>query len=112
MLTPTTTFQLRKFEDKDAWREFLQHHQNQDMTTFAETVITTIEKLIADHRGQRICIVCHGGVINVWAAKVLGLSAAMFFHPDYASVNRFAAASSGERSIVSLNETSHVRGML
>ena len=55
-------------------------------------------------------MVCHGGVINGWAGHVLGLGPQMFFNPDYTSINRFRAASSGERSIVSLNETAHLRG--
>ena len=35
---------------------------------------------------------------------------AVFFYPNYTSINRVAAASSGERSIVTINETSHLRG--
>ena len=33
-----------------------------------------------------------------------------FFHPNYTSIHRVAAASSGERSVLTLNETSHLRG--
>ena len=33
-----------------------------------------------------------------------------FFYPNYTSINRIAAARGGERSIVTLNETSHLRG--
>ena len=97
--------------DKEMWRQFLDDHQANDMSGFAATVNESIEDLIAAHRGDRIAVVCHGGVINVWAAKVLGLEASMFFEPDYTSVNRFVAASSGERSIQSLNETGHLRGL-
>ena len=49
-------------------------------------------------------------MINAWASTVLGLPVTLFFNPDYTSINRFMAASSGERSIVSLNETAHLRG--
>lgn len=95
--------------DKELWRRFVQEQQNEDMSTFADTVIKSIEEIIDGHRGQRVAVVCHGGVINVWAANVLGLGSSMFFEPHYTSINRFVAASSGERSIVSLNETSHLR---
>lgn len=97
--------------DKQRWRDFIANQQLEDMSGFSNIVVDSIEQMISDHRGQRIAIVCHGGVINVWAAKVLGLESGMFFEPHYTSVNRFAAASSGERSIVSLNETGHLRGL-
>ena len=79
---------------------------------FRERVITTLEELIAAHRGQRIAVVCHGGVINGYLAHVLGLAEFTrgFFYPNYTSIHRVAAASSGERSIVTINETAHLRG--
>ncbi|MEM7271638.1 MAG: histidine phosphatase family protein [Actinomycetota bacterium] len=97
--------------DKEAWRQFLQVEMQRDMSEFSATVVEALEGIIADHRGDRVAVVCHGGVVNVWAAHVLGLSPMMFFAPDYTSVSRFAAASSGQRSIVSLNELSHLRGI-
>ena len=33
-----------------------------------------------------------------------------FFYPNYTSIHRVAAARSGERSVLSLNETCHLRG--
>ena len=54
-------------------------------------------------------MVCHGGVINAWAAEVLGIEPRLFFDPTYTSINRFVAARSGERSLVSLNEAAHLR---
>lgn len=79
---------------------------------FADRTITTIEQIIADHRGERVAIVCHGGVINAYLAHVLGLPSATpgFFYPNYTSINRVAAASSGQRMVVTVNETSHLRG--
>ena len=32
-----------------------------------------------------------------------------FFYPNYTSIHRVAAARSGERSVVTINETSHLR---
>ena len=72
-----------------------------------------IQPLIDGHRGERIAVVCHGGVINAYLAHVLGLGGEMargFFYPNYTSIHRVAAASSGERSVVTINETSHLRG--
>lgn len=97
--------------DKERWRAFLAEQMQDDMSQFAATVVGSIEELIAVNRGRKIGIVCHGGVVNVWAARTLGLADQMFFEPHYTSISRFAAASSGERSILSLNEVSHLRGV-
>jgi 2,3-bisphosphoglycerate-dependent phosphoglycerate mutase len=79
---------------------------------FQTEVVTTVERLIGAHRGQKIAVVCHGGVINAYLAHVLGLvdAGAGFFYPNYTSINRVVAASSGERTIVTINETAHLRG--
>ena len=96
-------------EDKEAWRQFLLDEDLVDRGEWVGGVASTLEELIGQHRGQRIAVVCHGGVINAWATTTLGMGPKMFFNPDYTSINRFMAASSGERSIVSLNETAHLR---
>ncbi len=96
--------------DPVAWRAFLAAEAASDRRAFVDQVTTAIEALVAAHGGQRIVVFCHGGVINAWTGSILGLTPGMFFNPDYTSVNRFLAASSGERSIVSLNETAHLRG--
>lgn len=77
---------------------------------FRDRVLTSLETLISVHRGERIAVVCHGGVINTYLCHVLGLpDVGGFFYPNYTSIHRIAAASSGERSIVTINETSHLR---
>ncbi len=52
---------------------------------------------------------CHGGIINGYLSAMLGLDSLLFFVPDYTSVSRVRAARSGTRSLVSLNETAHLR---
>ncbi len=96
--------------DKEAWRRYVLEEAGIDRSAFGAEVAAALEGLIDRHRGQRIVVVCHGGVINAWACRVLGLTVTLFFNPDYTSINRFMAASSGERSVVSLNETAHLRG--
>ena len=75
---------------------------------FRYRVVSAIEGIIGDHGGQRVAVVCHGGVINGYLSHVLGLDtfARGFFYPNYTSINRVAAALSGERSVVTVNETS------
>lgn len=78
---------------------------------FAERVIGAIERIIGAHRSQKVAITCHGGVINAYVSHLLGIDPGQrgFFYPNYTSIHRVAAASSGERMIVSLNETTHLR---
>lgn len=79
---------------------------------FRARVVKSVEELIDAHPGQRIAVVCHGGVINTYLCHVLGLErpGGGFFYPNYTSINRIAAARGGIRSIVTINETSHLRG--
>ncbi len=77
---------------------------------FRSRIVAAIEGLIAAHGGDRIAIVCHGGVINGYLSEILGLGVNQgFFYPNYTSIHRVAAARSGERSIVTVNETTHLR---
>jgi probable phosphoglycerate mutase len=78
---------------------------------FRARAVQTIEELIEAHPAQRIAVVCHGGVINGYIAHVLGLTGSRgFFYPNYTSINRVAAARGGTRTVVTINETSHLRG--
>ncbi len=80
-----------------------------DIDTFQDEVVAAAEEIIARHKGQVVALVCHGGVINTYAASVLGLAnKAGFFQPAYTSINRFRAATSGPRSVLSLNELGHL----
>lgn len=100
-------------QDREAWRRFLAEEAGIDRSDFVAEVAHTLEAIVDAHRGRTVVVVCHGGVINAWAAHVLRLpSTQLFFDPAYTSINRFRAASSGERSVVSLNDRSHLRGEL
>ncbi len=103
-----------KAADDPRWHAMLAGEWSADESEedFRYRVVSSIEKIIADHGGHRVAVVCHGGVINGYLSHVLGLDtfARGFFYPNYTSINRVAAASSGERSVVTVNETSHLRG--
>jgi probable phosphoglycerate mutase len=78
---------------------------------FEPRVIGAFDQLIDRHAGHTIVVVCHGGVINVVLAGVLGLPTEPpgFFYPNYTSIHRIAASRSGVRSIITVNETAHLR---
>ena len=83
---------------------------DEDPSLFRARVVATVEDMIARHPGGRVVVVCHGGVINQYLAHVLGIETHIgFFYPKYTSIHRVMAARSGQRSIVSINEASHLR---
>ena len=83
----------------------------EDAHTFKPRVIEGVQRIIDAHPGERVVAVCHGGVINVALGWVLGLPRTLWFEPSYASISRVAAARSGIKSIASINETGHLRGI-
>ncbi|MFK8026104.1 MAG: histidine phosphatase family protein [Ilumatobacter sp.] len=84
----------------------------EDPAEFHDRTVTALDRIVREHRGERVAVVCHGGVINAYIGDALGLpvDARGFFYPNYTSINRMIASSTGVRSLVTLNETSHLRG--
>lgn len=84
----------------------------EDAHTFRPRVAEAVARMIGDHPGERVLAVCHGGVINVALAEIIGLSRSLWFEPAYASIHRIVASRAGIRTIRSINETGHLRGLL
>ena len=51
------------------------------------------------------------GTLNGERESVIRERTRVFFEADYTSINRFLAARSGQRAVVSLNERAHLREM-
>lgn len=102
-----------KATDYAAWKALAdgQFNPEVDILAFQDTVVRTLEGIVRGNPGKRVAVFCHGGVINVWASHVLKLTPRMFFEPGYTSMHRFLCASTGERNVVSLNETAHLRAV-
>ena len=98
-----------KRENFALWQAMATGAHGVDMSAFQARVVEAMEEIIATHAGHRVAVFCHGGVINVWAAHVLGMAPRVFFEADYTSINRFVCARGGQRSVVSLNERAHLR---
>ena len=64
--------------------------------------------MIERNPSKRVVVFTHGGVINVYLAHVLGISSALWFHPEYTSISRVLAAIGGTRSVGTVNETAHL----
>lgn len=99
-----------KREDYPAWKAFVDggYGEEVDMAEFAMRVSIGMEEIIRANAGRRVAVFCHGGVVNVWTAKVLGMAPSLFIDVAYGSISRFLCASTGERNIRSLNETGHL----
>ena len=86
------------------WEEF----GAESTATFRARVGATLDEVVAAHPGRRVVAVCHGGVINVATAVVIGLDRHLWFEPHYTSLSRLVASRTGVRSISSLNERAHL----
>jgi len=82
-----------------------------DATAFADLVFETIEAIIDRFPSKQVAVVCHGGVINLYLGRVLGIERALWFEPSYTSISRVRAARNGPRSVVSVNETAHLEAV-
>ncbi len=82
-----------------------------DPFVFRDTVTDAIERIVSENPSRKAAVVCHGGVINAYLSRILDIDDPTgFFYPNYTSIHRVMAARSGERSILTLNETAHLRG--
>ena len=98
--------------DYERWKALVQSgfYLDGEVADFRRTVVESLERVIEANAGRRVAVVCHGGVINCFAGSVLGVEEPfLFLDAGYTSISRFLVASSGERSVVSLNETGHLR---
>lgn len=85
--------------------------QEETAEEFSARVVSALDALIDAHAGQRIAVSCHGGTINAYLTHVLGLPVGPgFFYPNYTSIHRVAASRGGVKSILTVNETAHLRG--
>ncbi len=98
-----------KAADDPRWHAMIAGDWDLDPDEFQRSVVEAVDGIIADNPGRTVAAVCHGGTINAYLSAVLGLDKLMFFVPDYTSVSRVRASRSGPRSLVSLNETAHLR---
>jgi 2,3-bisphosphoglycerate-dependent phosphoglycerate mutase len=103
--------ELRETRDHH-WRAMIEGRWEElggeDPDMFQDRIVPCVDAIIGRFPGGRVAAVCHGGVINVYLAALLGLERHLWFEPGYTSISRVAAARTGERSVVTLNETAHL----
>jgi probable phosphoglycerate mutase len=96
------------------WKELIDNRwdgRDETQEQFTDRVFNAMEAIIEAHTGHNVAVVCHGGVINSYLARILGTAeTAGFFYPNYTSIHRVVAARTGQRQIITINETAHLRG--
>ena len=106
--------EVLKETDRERWDELATGSFGDAERTahFIATVNDAVDRIVADHRSQRVALACHGGVVNAYLARCLGFDPDTFlkFDVDYTSVTRVFASSHGHRSVLSVNERTHLRG--
>lgn len=75
--------------------------------TFRRRVIQTIEAILAQHPGQRVMVVCHGGVINAYLSMVLDIPRDMFFLPEHTSLS-IVRVLKGTYALQTINDFAHL----
>lgn len=77
---------------------------------FSERVLRALAHITADPPGERVAVVCHGGVINAILSHVLQLPRLLFFEPAYTSISRITY-DDGRYRLHSINEAAHLRNV-
>jgi 2,3-bisphosphoglycerate-dependent phosphoglycerate mutase len=113
-LSAYITMEELKATNHDTWRAMAEGRLSDvgiDIDAFWARVTSAIDGIAGRHPGGRVAVVCHGGVINAYTAAVLGLVEPLFFEPGYTSISRVLVSRAGTRSVRTLNETAHLRGL-
>jgi len=74
---------------------------------FRDRVFRTIEKIAADHVGQRVAVACHGGVIGTYLSLLWGADKDMVVHVHHTSITTVRAMDDYRR-VIAVNDFSHV----
>ena len=100
-----------KQTDYDEWLRLMKggFEETFDIDHYTDLMVRTVEKIIAENPGRKVAVSCHGGVVNAYAAHLLKTELVFAFDVTYSSITRIMAASTGERSIMTVNEHAHLR---
>ncbi len=86
---------------------YVGHHI--DLGALQQRVVGAVDRIIAAHNdGERVAVICHGGVISAYLSSIMGHSKPLFFEPEYTSISRVRIYPSGRRYVMSANETPHM----
>ncbi len=75
---------------------------------FRQRVVNALDEIANNHLGERIIAFAHGGVINAYAAEVLGLDKDFFFPAANTSIT-VVRVSGKQRVLFVMNDIAHVK---
>ncbi len=106
--------EVLKETNREAWERMASGSMSETpgkLSNWYSNALRQLEQIVKDHGGQRVVVVCHGGVINAYLSLCLEFEVENFmrFDVDYTSVTRVLASTAGHRSVKSINETTHFR---
>jgi len=103
------SLEAQKESDPDAYRARIDDYQDSPrLAEISTRVNEALDEWATRCPGERVVVFCHGSVINVFAARVLGMAPRAFLDAGYASGHRFLISRAGIRSVQSLNETAYL----
>jgi probable phosphoglycerate mutase len=109
LLSRYVTLEEERARDAIVYRRRLDDYREGDHLAVASArVNAALDEWTAAHPGKRLAVFCHGSVVNVYAARVLGLAELIFLDVGYASGHRFLISRDAVRSVKSLNETAYL----
>lgn len=75
---------------------------------FRHRVVHALDEIANRHIGERVIVFAHGGVVNAYAAEVLGLQRDFFFPAANTSIT-VVRVSGKQRVLFVLNDIAHIR---
>lgn len=75
---------------------------------FRKRVVEALDEIASHHIGERVIIFAHGGVVNAYAAEVLGLEKDFFFPAANTSIT-VVRVSDRHRVLFVLNDLAHIK---
>jgi len=100
--------ELRKiFRDSQRTQRWDAYVYGEDADGFRTRIFGAIEKIAADHAGDRVVIACHGGVIATYLSQLWGADMDVVCHVHHTSITTVRAMDDYRR-VVAVNDFSHV----
>lgn len=108
-------------EQLDADAEIVRQIRDDPMSLFdahggwdswRQRINAVVDDIVRHNRGRRVAVFSHGMVMATTFCETTGINDPFASLPDYTSLLRIKASSTGRRSLVSWNETAHLRGLL
>jgi len=95
---------FRESQRTQSWDAYIYGHGAQ---AFRDRVHSTIERIAADHVGQRVVVACHGGVIGTYLAQLWGADLDNPCHVHHTSITTVRAMDDYRR-VIAVNDFRHV----